>query len=62
MHVIQITLLLWKLTDDLRIFINGPFLEIFYEKESTIFVPFCLSAIPFWDVPKYCSVSKNKSH
>ena len=25
-------------------------------------VPLCLSSIPFWDVPKYCPVSKNKSH
>ena len=25
-------------------------------------VPLCLSSIPFWDVPKYCPISKNKSH
>ena len=25
-------------------------------------VPLCLSFILFWDVPKYCPVSKNKSH
>ena len=25
-------------------------------------VPLCLSSIPFWDVPKYCPVSKNKSN
>ena len=28
----------------------------------TPFVLLCLSSIPFWDVPKYCPVSKNKSH
>ena len=26
----------------------------------TPFVPVCLFSIPFWDVPKYCPVSKNK--
>ena len=25
-------------------------------------VPICFFSIPFWDVPKYCLVSKNKSH
>ena len=25
-------------------------------------VPLCLSSIPFWDVPNYCPVSKNKSY
>ena len=25
-------------------------------------VPVCLSSILFWNVPKYCPVSKNKSH
>ena len=29
---------------------------------STTSVPLCLSSIPFWDVPKYCIVSKNKSN
>ena len=33
-------------------------LEIIY----TPSVPLCLSSILFWDVPKYCPVSKNKSH
>ena len=28
----------------------------------TPFVLVCLSSIIFWDVPKYCPVSKNKSH
>ena len=25
-------------------------------------VPVCLSSIPFWDVLKYCPVSKNKNY
>ena len=29
---------------------------------STHFVPVCLFSIPFWDFPKYFSVSKNKSN
>ena len=29
---------------------------------ATPSVPLCLSSIPFWDVLKYCPVSKNKSH
>ena len=29
---------------------------------NTPSVPLCLSFIPFWDVPKYCPVFKNKSH
>ena len=29
---------------------------------NTLSVPLCLSSIPFWNVPKYCPVSKNKSH
>ena len=32
------------------------------ESKYTPSVPLCLSFIPFWDVPKYCHVSKNKSH
>ena len=32
------------------------------KKKTTPSVPLCLSSIPFWDVPKYCPVSKNKSH
>ena len=30
--------------------------------KTTTSVPVCLSSIPFWDVPKYCSVSKNKNY
>ena len=29
---------------------------------NTPSVPVCLSSIPFWDIPKYCPVSKNKSY
>ena len=29
---------------------------------NTPSVPLCLSFIQFWDVPKYCSVSKNKNY
>ena len=32
------------------------------QKETTTSVPLCLSSIPFWNVPKYSPVSKNKSH
>ena len=31
-------------------------------KFNTPSVPLNLSSIPFWDVPKYCPVSKIKSH
>ena len=37
-------------------------LLISYTLFITPSVPLCLSSIPFWDVPKYCPVSKNKSH
>ena len=30
--------------------------------ELTPSVPLFLSSIPFWDVSKYCPISKNKSH
>ena len=30
-------------------------------QKNTLFVPLCLSSILFWEVSKYCSVSKNKS-
>ena len=29
---------------------------------NTPSIPVYLSSIPFWDVPKYCSISKNKSY
>ena len=29
---------------------------------STLFGLVCLFSIPFWDVPKYCHVSKNKNN
>ena len=29
---------------------------------NTPFVLVCLSSISFWDIPKYCPVSKNKSY
>ena len=32
------------------------------ECEVTPSVPFFLSSISFWDVPKYYPISKNKSH
>ena len=35
---------------------------IIKNKNSTPSVPFFLSSIPFWDVPKYYPVSKNKNH
>ena len=31
-------------------------------QKNTPSVPLCLSSILFWEVPKYCHVSKNKSH
>ena len=37
--------------------------KVFFE---TLFytpsVPICLSFIPFWDIQKYCLISKNRSH
>ena len=33
-----------------------------YMFEDTPSVPLCLSSIPFWNVPKYCPVSKIKSY
>ena len=29
-------------------------------KQNSSLIQICLSSIPFWDVPKYCHVSKNK--
>ena len=31
-------------------------------QKNTPSAPLCLSSILFWEVPKYCHVSKNKSH
>ena len=42
---------------------EGNEIESFYDNIiTTLSVPFFLSSIPFWDVPKYYPVSKNKSH
>ena len=38
------------------------FYKLYIRIRDTLSVPLCLSSIPFWDVPKYCPVSKNKSH
>ena len=32
-----------------------------YIHTHTTSVPICLSSIPFWDVPKYCPIFKNKN-
>ena len=37
-------------------------LKLFFYLKNTPSVPLCLSSILFWNIPKYCPVSKNKNH